>query len=96
MNKTEYEALIETISDEHDIELSDKLLEKLVNRAYEVEQEGLTYDDIFDELKEVVPEDFRDEDNWQSFLSELSDDVYDAADDEEAEEYDDSEDDDDE
>lgn len=94
MTKTEYEALIETVGEEYDLEISSSLSQKLSTRAEEVEAENLLFDDIVDELMEIVPEDYREEDNWQDFINEIADAVFDNV--EEIEEYGDYDEDDDE
>lgn len=86
MTKTEYEALIETVGEEYDLDISSSLSQKLSTRAEEVELENLLFDDIVDELMEIVPEDYREEDNWQDFINEIADAVFDNAE-EETEDY---------
>jgi len=77
--------LIETVGEEYDLDISSSLSQKLSTRAEEVELENLLFDDIVDELMEIVPEDYREEDNWQDFINEIADAVFDNA--EEIEEY---------
>jgi hypothetical protein len=86
MEKNEYEALIETVSEQYDLEMPDKLSIRLASRAHELEFEHLSFDDIFDELIEVIPENFKNEDSWQDFLGEIADEVFDNINDDDTEE----------
>lgn len=70
--------MFEEFADDAGISISENLLNKLALRSIELEKEyDFTIDDIFEEITDIIPSRFQNNDEWIEFLNEVTNFVFD-------------------
>ena len=78
MDKENYISMFEEFADDAGISISENLLNKLALRSIELEKEyDFTIDDIFEEITDIIPSRFQNNDEWIEFLNEVTNFVFD-------------------
>lgn len=89
MNKDEITSHLENLSEDCNLEITKRQLNKFVNLILELKDESdISYEEIFEELQSIAPS---DEDEWNDFLSEVSDFTYDLVSEENENSFEDEE-----
>lgn len=78
MDIESYKSIFSETAEDNGLELKDSLLEKLARRAIDIEREcDFSIDDIFDEFQDTVPSHYLKNDEFNDFLSEITNFVFD-------------------
>lgn len=72
MDLETYVAQLEGMVEDDGIEISPKTLERLAKRAIQLVQDEVSEDEIFDELAEVLPKKYADDEAVWEMLSQFS------------------------
>jgi hypothetical protein len=76
MDKEQYEVYIERLVGDYDISASSNLLSRLAHRSYDLSFEyDMDESEIKAELLDVIPVSLHEDDDWNSLLEDLADEI---------------------